>query len=92
METSGQYFKVGETFFDSDLEIKAKCVNHNHGSYNPCEGCIYEYKNTFTSEERSCTDKNTPLCLNTKREDNTDVIFIRFEDDDSLRIKEVERL
>ncbi len=84
MKTSGQYFKVGDIFFDSELGIKAKCIDGMNG-YHSCEECVYDFKN-------SCTDDNTPFCLPTKRKDNTDVIFIKVENDDSLRIKKAERL
>ena len=74
MKTAGVYFKIGDTFIDSGLNVKAECVDDMNV---PCDNCIYEFTNNLSKEYNICTDKNTPLCLDIKREDNTDVKFIK---------------
>lgn len=69
MKTSGYYFKVGDTFIDSDLNVKAECVDDLP---EPCVYCIYDHL-------PSCTKDNTPICLASERTDNIEVKFIKID-------------
>ena len=82
MKTANQYFEVGAIFLDNEINSKVECVEM---AFDTCENCVYD-------AIRHCNETNTPKCIPDERPDKKDVIFIRFEDNDILRIKEVESL
>lgn len=83
MKTEGKYFKIGEEFYDDDLNVKAKCVEDENLT---CLDCV------FYKEDNLCTLRNSPPCGPSERPDKTEAVFIKIEDDNELRIKEVEQI
>ena len=67
MKISGQLFKIGESFFDDELNHKVRCVDADEFS---CLDCIYY-------SQFPCKSVHKPECRWNMKDDKIDVIFLK---------------